>query len=315
MRFGVLSCLSFLSMTIMTGCPGSHVAEKTSHSSPQTLPPAMTALAPKALTTITHLRAPESVLHDPEQDLYFISNINGSMVAHDGNGFISRVHPGSMTVDLKWIESGRNGVTLDAPKGTCIVGETLYVSDINCVRMFDRRSGSPRGTIELPGSTFANDLVADGETIYVSDTGITLGPGKTFIDTGSQAIWKINHGHAERIAAGSNLGHPNGLDVVNGELRVVTFLGDELYHLEDDGKEGAIKTPTGQLDGLVHLDDGSAVVTSWRGNEIFRAKSDGTFQAILGGISAPADIGYDRRRHLLLVPSPPSNQVTIHSLR
>src|SRR5512141_874727 len=38
-----------------------------------------------------NFRAPESVRYDPDQDLYFISNINGGMSSRDGNGFIMRV--------------------------------------------------------------------------------------------------------------------------------------------------------------------------------------------------------------------------------
>jgi len=51
-------------------------------------PPAVTKVA-----TIAGFLAPESVLHDTAQDIYFVSNINGSPTAKDNNGFISRVRP------------------------------------------------------------------------------------------------------------------------------------------------------------------------------------------------------------------------------
>jgi hypothetical protein len=38
-------------------------------------------------------KAPESVLHDRDQDVYFVSNINGPNDARDNNGFVSRMRP------------------------------------------------------------------------------------------------------------------------------------------------------------------------------------------------------------------------------
>ena len=70
---------------------------------------------------------PESVLHDPAQDIYFVSNINGSPTAKDNNGFISRVRPDGAVENLKFIEGGHGGVTLNAPKGLAIRGDTLWV--------------------------------------------------------------------------------------------------------------------------------------------------------------------------------------------
>src|SRR5438128_11263884 len=95
-------------------------------------PPAMkTSTAPQPVTINQGLQTPESVLWDPQQDVYFISNINGQALAADNNGYISRVNPDTMQVEAKWVEGGvKPGVTLNAPKGMAIVGDTLYVADI-----------------------------------------------------------------------------------------------------------------------------------------------------------------------------------------
>src|SRR5439155_11692308 len=55
-----------------------------------TLPPSPGATK---VTVVEGFLTPESVLHDPVQDIYFVSNINGSPTAKDNNGFISRVRP------------------------------------------------------------------------------------------------------------------------------------------------------------------------------------------------------------------------------
>jgi hypothetical protein len=49
------------------------------------------------------LSTPESVLHDAVADVYLVSNINGSPLGKDGNGFISRLAPDGSLLELKWI--------------------------------------------------------------------------------------------------------------------------------------------------------------------------------------------------------------------
>lgn len=273
------------------------------------------AAPPAAVRIIEGLQGPESVLYDPEQDVYFISNIKGGELAADGDGFISRVQPDTLSLELKWIQGGENGVHLDGPKGMALLGDWLYVSDVTAVRKFDRHTGAPLAEIPLPGATFINDMATDGHSLYVSDTGLAMGPGETFRPTGTDAIWKITDDRATKIASGPALGHPNGLDVVDGKLWVVTFGGTELYELDGGKKTHVTNLPAGELDGLLHLEDGSRLVASWLGAAVYRGRVDGTFQAVLSGVPAPADIGYDTKRHRLLVPLSTSNQVTVNDLR
>jgi hypothetical protein len=304
-----------ISILPLTACPGSRTAQKTVNGSFVASPPEMTAPALPAVAIITDLRGPESTLYDPRADAYFISNMNGGKLDMDGNGFISRVDARTLHVQLKWIEGGRAGVRLDAPKGMAVLGELLYVSDVTAVRTFDRRTGAPRGEIPIPDHSFVNDLATDGHAVYVSDTGVLTGPGETFVLTGTDAIWKIQGPHLTKVASGRQLARPNGLDFVNGRLRVVTFGGDEIYELLDGKPRTLGHLPRGQLDGLVHLEGGDVLVSSWQGNEIYRGAPGGPFHAILAGLSAPADIGYDNTHHRLLVPHPNDNQVTVHSIQ
>src|SRR5438270_14091012 len=48
-----------------------------------------TAAQPAQITS--GLQTPESVLYDADQDVYFISNINGQPLDADNNGYVSRV--------------------------------------------------------------------------------------------------------------------------------------------------------------------------------------------------------------------------------
>lgn len=273
-------------------------------------------VAPPAMATIsTGLAGPESVLYDPQQDVYFISNINGGLLDRDDNGFISRVDAKTLEVDLKWIEGGKNNVTLDGPKGMAIAGDSLYVSDVAAVRKFDRHTGAPQAAIALPGTTTINDLTTDGKNIYVSDTGVIPGPAETFEATGTDSIWIIENDRARKIASGHDeLQQPNGLEFADGKLWVVTFGGNELFALDGGRKSTVMTLPRGQLDGVVHIPDGHWLVTSWSGMAVYRGTGKGSFEPILQAVPTPADIGYDTKRHLLLLPASANNSVTLHAI-
>src|SRR6266478_2337527 len=62
---------------------------------------------------ISGFQTPESVVHDTALDLYLVSNVGplppgGFPGALDHNGFISRVSPHGVILQLKWIEDGVN---------------------------------------------------------------------------------------------------------------------------------------------------------------------------------------------------------------
>lgn len=262
----------------------------------------------------TGLQTPESVLYDTDQDVYFVSNINGNPLDKDGNGYIAKVDPNTLQVST-FISGGKNGVTLNAPKGMALLKDTLYVSDIDTVRMFDDKSGAPKGEVAIPGSTFLNDLVSDGTSVYVSDSGMKSGAGGNFEGTGTDSIWKIQNNKASKIASGTDLNRPNGLEMANGSLWAVTFGSNELYSVTGGKKANAVKLPKGSLDGLVRMPDGSFLVSSWESNSIFRGSQNAPFQEVITGVTSPADIGYDTKRHRVLVPHFTESKVTIHDLQ
>ncbi|GAC1432270.1 MAG: ATP/GTP-binding protein [Thermoanaerobaculia bacterium] len=261
------------------------------------------------------LQTPESVLYDAAQDVIYISNINGQPLAVDNNGYISRLNAETLHGDMKFIEAGKNNVTLNAPKGLAIVGNDLFVADITSVRKFDKTTGAPKGEIKIPGSTFLNDLATDGKVVYVSDSGLKAGEGGNFAPTGTDAIWKISGDKATKIASGSDLNRPNGLEIADGKLWAVTFGASELYQVENGRKANVVKLPKGSLDGLVHMTDGTFLVSSWESNSIFRGPAGGPFTEVITGVNSPADIGYDTKRHRLLVPHFMESRVTIHDLQ
>jgi sugar lactone lactonase YvrE len=253
---------------------------------------------------------PESVVWDERTDLYLVSNINGSAHDADDNGFISRVSPppDPRIVDLAWIDGGDRDVTLHGPKGLALAGDLLYVVDIGALRRFDRATGEPRGMVDLPGM-FVNDVVADGETLYVSVTGLD----RSLVMRGEPSIWAVDGGAARKVVAGDALGGPNGLAILDGELTVVSFASGELYRLEGGARTAGERLPAGTLDGIVALPDGRVAVTSWAAAGVFVGR-DGSWRLEPWRLPTPADLGFDARRRLLLVPSFAENRIEMHAV-
>jgi sugar lactone lactonase YvrE len=259
--------------------------------------------APAPAVKYTGLSTPESVLYDAEGDRYIVSNINGKPDVADDNGFISLLTPDGKITELKWIEGGKGKTKLDAPKGLGLAKGVLYVADITAVRMFDAKTGAPKGEVKIEKSTFLNDISisADGSKVYVSDSGIKFGE-KGPEPTGTDAVYVIEKGKAKALAKGPDLGKPNGVLWTDKGLVVVTFGSGEAYRLDDKGgKQDVTKLPKGALDGVVPLGD-SLLVSSWEGSAIYKGKLGGSFDVVLSDQASPADIGYDTKRGRVLVP-------------
>ncbi len=259
------------------------------------------------------LRGPESMLHDEAADVYLVSNVNGGATDKDDNGFISKVSPAGEVKTLRWIDGAAPGVTLHAPKGMAISGNTLYVADIDAVRAFDRMTGEPVGTWMVPGATFLNDVsVGPDGMVYVTDTAIRLTDSGAQPD-GTDAVYRFDaDGDYVQIASGEDLGGPNGIVARPDGPVVVTFGENGVYRIVDGGGRSAIATlPQGQLDGLVHLPDGTHLVTSWAAKGIYHLGASGDARLIVEGVNSPADLGYDARRSHILLPLLNENRLHI----
>lgn len=258
---------------------------------------------------------PESVLHDAERDVYLVSNIGGSPLEADGNGTISRIDAESHEIEARWIDGAADGVTLNAPKGMAIVGDTLWVSDITVVRRFDRTTGEPTGEVAIEGATFLNDLAAGSDgSVYVSDSGLTAGEDG-FVPSGTAAVHRIDSdGNVESLIAGEELMGPNGLLATSDGLWVVSFGGNELYRVEEGAKAAAVQLPAGSLDGIVQLEDGDLLISSWESSAIYRGPATGPFEIAVPDVAAPADIGLDAGRGLVLIPLFQDDRVLLQPL-
>ncbi|MFO0552762.1 MAG: hypothetical protein U0271_30500 [Polyangiaceae bacterium] len=275
-------------------------------------PPATSSPAPLATTSApapaqpVHvwrgLRAPESVL--VLGDRILVSNVAGEPLKADNDAFISELSADGTVKRLDFIEAGKGGVALDAPKGMAVSNGTLFVADIDRVRKFDVVTGAPRGEVRVDGATFLNDVVAAENGVYVSDSG-----------EGTDAIYFIDGDSPPKVfLKGAELHRPNGLAIhTDGGLLVATFGSDELFLLAARGSQRVwtAHAPQGSLDGVAWVEHG-ALVSSWDGAAVYWAAvtpdpaSPGSaavvFTTVLSNVSGPADLAYDAARKWIWLP-------------
>ncbi len=301
--------LTGLALVLALGCQAQAPAPETSE---EAAPPAKTA----TVVTDVGFSTPESILHDVQADLYLVSQINGEPLDADGDGFISRVSPDGTVAELRWIDGRAEGVSLSAPKGMALVGDRLYVTDIDSVRIFDRVSGEPKGEIAVDGATFLNDLVAAPQGgVYVSDTGMKAGESG-FEPSGSAAVYHIStDSKLTAVLKDPEMAGANGLAVDGDRLLVVTFAGNQLYAIEGGERVVLAELPAGGLDGIVQLPDGRWAISSWEGRAVYAGPLEGPYEVLVSDIESPADITVDTVRRALIIPSFNRNEVVIHPLK
>lgn len=260
------------------------------------------------------LRTPESVLHDPAADLYLVSNINGAPTAEDGNGFISKVDPDGAVIARKWVDGQTAGVTLDAPKGMALKGDTLFVADITAVRAFHRVSGDPLGSWDVPGSTFLNDLaVGPDGTLYVSDSGMN----PDFSSSGTDAVYRFESGEPVPVVQDTALASPNGIDVVGTDIVAVSFGAAQVRTISTETGEVTViaELPGGQLDGVEVLSNGSMLVSSWETSTIYWIPAgEADIETVVEGVPSPAGIGWDNDRSRVLIPIFNENRLVLRQV-
>jgi hypothetical protein len=270
---------------------------------------------PTRVSDVSNFKTPESVKYDAQRDLYYVSNINGNPSNKDGNGYIATVKPDSSGMTM-FIEGGKNGVTLNAPKGMAIVGDTLWVADIDAVRAFNRQTGAPIRSVELGRmqAVFLNDIAQGPDSaIYVTDTGIRFDASGNMSSPGKSQIFRIAGTTATVAAQGDSLARPNGIawDNANSRFVIAAFGGPSvLTWKKGDAAPAALASGPGQYDGIEVLDDGRILVSSWADSAV-HVISNGQMTKLVSSVEAPADIGYDTKRHQVLIPLFNANRVEI----
>ena len=255
---------------------------------------------------IRGMRAPDSIVVDPQTGFYYVSNVNGESFERNGRGFISKIGSNGRLIDRWFIRSGKSGATINAPKGLAVMSGSLYVADIDRVLGFNLKSGRLVGMTDLTpfGAVHLKDLaLGPGEILFASDM-----LGGTIYKIEPLNGWRI-----KRYASGPQLGQPNGLlyDAKFKRLIVACWETGQLLGLQPDGsiinlfKDSMLSS----LDGVAFDAAGDIIFSSFRGGRVYRLKNYSTLEILRENIVTPADVFVDVNNGLALVSSYKGNTV------
>lgn len=260
------------------------------------------------LWEVTGLDAPESVVFDQGSNALYVSNIAGSVMEKDGNGFISKLSPDGKMIERNWL-TGLNG-----PAGLTIANGKLYVADIDELAEIDIKTAKLEKRYPAKDAKFLNDVTSgpDG-AIYASDT-VT------------NTIWRLKDGTFEPWLKSDELNGPNGL-LVDGNTLVVASFGT-LPEGDKDGKMGTLAFVSladksikklrggaiGNLDGLLLLAPGQYVVSDWPKGGLYFISSGGNAEQVVDLNQGSADIAWGPEKNVVLIPLMKDNALAAYKI-
>jgi hypothetical protein len=278
---------------------------------------------------ISGFSAPECVATDGK--FLFVSNIGipVSPMAKDNNGFISKLSLDGKIIEEKFIQN------LHGPKGMVIIGDILYVTDIDAVLGFDIKSKIKKKNIafEKYDTKFLNDLVKiDDQMLVVSST------DKNHIYT---INFKKGIKTEEVKLKGEKLKGPNGLaynaktDILYiGEYGTEKELGGFIQVKDFKKNENLMAerlfTYKGNID-CVELMDSTMIFTDWNSTAVEgkskAPKIGGIFslnlnhldqpkiEEIMKPIEGPADFYLDTKKKMIFLPALMGNKIHVITLK
>lgn len=247
----------------------------------------------------TLLLTSESVIYDRKRDVLYVTNLNMEPRLKDGNGFISRLSTDGKIIDLNWITG------MHAPKGTAVVGDTLYAADIDELIVVDINKGTIARKVPVEGAGMLNDITSDSNgNLYISDSD-------------ANKILKYSNGSiTEWLTTGLNL--PNGLLAENDRLLLASMGSMDMVAIDLNSKSVTkLADSLGAADGISFIGSKDHyIVTDWNG-EIFIVNPDKTRTSLLKTSDKQintADCEYIAEKNLLLVPTFFKNGVIAYTL-
>ena len=240
---------------------------------------------------------PESVIYDERTQLLFVSNVNGAPNEKNGQGFISIMSVEGKVLQKQWVKG------LHAPKGLAIVGNLLYVADIDQLVEIDINHGRIIKRHVAPQAIFLNDVVANiNGDVYVSDM-LT------------QSIYQLASGQFSLWLKDDALESPNGLYIEDGQLVVGSwgnmtdgFSTEIAGHLKTVSLDTKAITslgngsPVGNLDGVESDGKGNFYVTDWLSGGLHLINKQGNAKKIIALPQGSADLDVVLEKNLLIIP-------------
>lgn len=290
----------FLILGFAAAC-GSHAATPDSPTAP--------------LRTITGFAAPESVVIAGAQR--YVSNIGPTLepLAKDGDGFLSELDASGAIVQL------RAFAPLDAPKGMAVIGDTLYVADIDRVVGFDRATHAKTFEAVAPAAEarMLNDLAVEADgALLVSDTL-------------QGAIYRLSIGDRTFSTLATGISGANGIAVSPDGARAFVvalgadFSGGDIYAVElRTGSLQRLGAAHGVFDGVALTASGELAISDWHavdhpvpGTVALYHRDGGLVRtlALSEDMHGPADFAYDPSQDQLWIPRSLDGSVSILDAR
>jgi DNA-binding beta-propeller fold protein YncE len=246
----------------------------------------------RAWETDSVLKIPESVLYNEQTNQIYVSNINGKPSEKDGNGFISLMDTTGKIISLKWITG------MDAPKGMAVYHDTLFVTDIDRVRLISLQDARIIKTIEAEGASFLNDIVvAEDGTAYITDTQ-------------KSKIFRLAGGQIESWLEDDKLAVANGLALFNDGNLAVGVKNSVLKVFIKSKNIKLIIDETGPVDGIIHLENNKFIISNWEGRILLASPSEKiVLYSKTEENKQTADLGYIPDKQIVLVPTFNDNRV------
>jgi hypothetical protein len=238
---------------------------------------------------------PEAVLADLRNGILYVSLIDGGPWTADGKGGIGKLSLDGKNYDSTWIKG------LNAPKGSGIAGNRLYVADLAEVVVIDIQNGKIEKKIPVENANGLNDItVTDKGIVYVSDSRTTK-------------IWRIENDKPTLYL--DSMTGVNGLKAIGDDL----YIGSGKLFLKADAKKQITKVAevTQGIDGIEPVGNGDFVLTAWAGY-VWYVYADGRVETLLETHAQKkntADIGYDPQKRILYVPTFNAKTVAAYTLK
>jgi sugar lactone lactonase YvrE len=238
-------------------------------------------------TTDSTMRVPESVYYDEKTGKIYVSNIDGKGAwDKDGRGSISIITSSGKILSPYWVSG------LHAPKGMAMFQDFLIVADVDSVVIIEPIRAQIAKKIYIEGAQALNDLTVDKRgNIYVTDS-------KT------KKIHMIDGLKLDVSLYLDGLKGPNGVLFADRILYYVDAGGfykvgkDKQKILIVDGLEGG-------TDGIEQIDEENFIISCWSGT-IYHVNLKGEKKLLLdtrGSQINAADIGYDKKKKIVYVPT------------
>lgn len=257
---------------------------------------------------VTGLSAPESAVYDSTKNIIYVSNVNGSPMEKDENGFISTISPEGEIIELNWVEG------LNAPKGLSLFANKLYVADIDTLVVIDTNSGEIIGQYQDEDAKFLNDvtITKDGK-VFVSDmmtNKIHCLDGESFnVWLSDEKLISPNGLHAEtdQLIVGSWGVMTDGFATdVPGHLLTVDLNTKSIANLGNG-------QPIGNLDGVEAFGE-DFLVTDWMVGKLFQIDRTGKAELLLELEQGMADHEFIADKNLVLLPMMMNDKLLAYSL-